>query len=65
MLGRIFNALTSCQSEDGVNVQSLIGNDACGSLNLAGFQLASHDHENVSVLALMAYPVFILVVSNG
>ena len=65
MLSWILNALTSRQTDDGVDVQALIGNHPGGCLYLTGFQLATHHHEDVTVLALMAYPVFVLIVADG
>ena len=65
MLRGILDALTSRQSENGVDVQPLIGEDTCGTLYLPGLQLPPHNHEDVAVLALMAHPVLILIVADG
>ena len=61
----LLNALATCQSDDAVDVQSLVGQDACGSLNLARLQLSTEYHEDVAILALMTYPGFVFVIADG
>ena len=64
MLGWVLDALASCEADDGVDVQTLVGNDASGCLNLLGFQLATHHHEDIAVLALMAHPVLVFFIGD-
>ena len=65
MLAWVLDALTARESQDGVDVEALIGKDARGTFNLTGLKLAPHHHEDITVLALMAYPVFVLIVGDG
>ena len=65
MLVEHLDALSACQTDNRVDVQSLIGNDARCCCNLARFQLSAHHHEDVTVLALMAHPVLVFVVRDG
>ena len=65
MLVQLLDTLTTREAQDGVDVQSLVGQNLCGSLYLTGFQLSSQHHEDVAVLALMAHPVFVLIVADG
>ena len=65
MLARGLDALAARQADNAVNVQPLVGNDTRGSLNLPGLQLSAQHHQNVAALALMAHPVFVLVVADG
>ncbi len=65
MLVELFDALATGKSQNRVDIQSLVGNDTGGSRYLACFQLPSHHHQDISVLALMSYPVFIFIVADG
>ena len=65
MLCGVLDALTARQSQDGVDVEALVCKDARGAFDMARLQLSPHDHEDVAVLALMAHPVFILVIADG
>ena len=65
MLRGVLDALASREAQDGVDVQSLVCEDARGTLYLTGLQLTAHHHEDVTVLALMAHPVFVLIVADG
>ena len=65
MLAWVLDTLSTRQSQDRVDVQSLVGKDTCSPLNLTGLQLATQYHEDITVLSLMAHPVFILFVSDG
>ena len=64
MLGAVANALTACHAADGIDVKALVSDDTCGGLYLSGFQLAPHHHEDVAVLALMAYPFLVFVIAD-
>ena len=61
----VLDALTARKSQDGVDVEALIGKDARGAFNMTGLELATHHHEDITVLALMAHPVFVLIVGDG
>ena len=65
MLAWVLDALTTRQSQDRIDVQSLVGKDACSPFDLTGFQLASQYHEDIAVLTLMSHPVFILFIRDG
>ena len=65
MLGGVLDTLATRHASDGVDVEALIGNDACGSLYLSRFQRAPHDHQDIAVLALVSHPVLVLIVANG
>jgi len=65
MLAGVLDTLAACQSQDGVDVESLVCQDAGSPLNLPGFQLSPHHHEDIAVLALMAHPVLILIIADG
>ena len=41
MFAWILDTLTTCQSKDGVDIQSLVGKDTCSTFYLACLQLAS------------------------
>ena len=65
MFTRILDTLTTCQSQDRINVQTLIGQDTRGTLDLTGLQLAPQYHEDVTVLTLMSHPVLIFIIRDG
>ena len=65
MFAWILDTLTTCQSKDGVDIQSLVGKDTCSTFYLACLQLTTQHHEDIAVLALMPHPVFVLIVGNG
>ena len=65
VLRGVLDTLTAREAQDAVDVQSLVCKDARGTLYLTGLQLTAHHHEDVTVLALMSHPVFILIVANG
>ena len=65
MLRGVLDAFASREAQDGVDVQPLVCEDARGALYLTRLQLTAHHHEDVTVLALMSHPVFILIVANG
>ena len=65
MLGGVLDTLTTCETDDRVDVQSLVGNHAGSCLNLACLQLTSHHGKDVTILALMANPILVLIVANG
>ena len=50
MLIELFNALTTCQTQNAIDVQSLVGKDACGCLYLLGLSDA-----DISALMQRAY----------
>ena len=64
LAGIILDALASCHTADGINIKSLVGNNASSGLNLLSFQLSAKYHEDIAILALMTYPFFVLIVSN-
>ena len=65
VLGWVLDALAPCQSQDAVYVQSLVGQYARGTLYLACLQLPAQHHQYIAILALVAHPVFVLIVTDG
>ena len=65
MLTWVLDALTPRESQDRVDVKALVCKDARGTFNLTGFELAPHHHEDITVLTLMAHPVFVLIIADG
>ena len=60
----VLDTLTTRQSQDRVDVKALIGEDAGGTLDMTSLKLATHHHKDITVLALMAYPVFVFIVAD-
>ena len=56
------DALPTCQSTDGVDVQTLLGNHLCGCLYLCGRERPTHQRQDIAVLALSAYPCLVFVI---
>ena len=65
MFAWVLDTLSTRQSQDRVDIQSLICQDTSSSFYLKGLQLATQYHEDIAVLSLVSHPVFILIVSDG